>query len=386
MIPSAPRSTLTPDQAAARSWPAVIIGAGPAGAVAALAAAQRGLHVLLIDKARFPRPKVCGGCLNQAAISVLHSVHAADLLAACGAVPLHRMTLASGRHHAHFDLPPGMAISRTSFDAALIQRAIDSGVHFLDQTAIHIRNGIATFGQHSLTTGVILVCDGLKGTALDADHAPVIRPDARLGVGAFVEAPSEIYPPGIIHMACAADGYVGLVRVENSLLNIAAAIDPQAIPRHGSIHAMLQNIIQQAGFPALPWPDEPDTYHGIGALTRRRQQWWAPQTFIVGDAASYIEPFTGEGMAWAMAGGLSVVPFLQTAIRDGWHDALGQQWQSHWQRQLAPRQRLCRLIAWALRRALLTQLATRSLHHWPGGSRWVTAILNRPWQLERELP
>ena len=53
------------------TWDALVIGAGPAGSVAARELARRGCRVLLVDKATFPRPKVCGCCVNGAAIRAL---------------------------------------------------------------------------------------------------------------------------------------------------------------------------------------------------------------------------------------------------------------------------------------------------------------------------
>ena len=376
------KPTITADQALAGSWDAVIVGAGPAGAVVAIVAAQRGLRVLLIDKSQFPRFKCCGGCLNQSALSVLQHIGADDLVASMGAMPVSSMQIAAGGYCADFALPPSVAISRTAFDPLLIGHAITCGAHFLDQTVIHIRNGTAMIGQHALTAGIIVVSDGLKGTALDETHAPVVQSKARLGVGVILDVPPETYPPGVIHMACNAQGYVGMVRVEEGRLNLAAAIDAQAIARHGNLTLTLQHIIEHAGMLPPPLPTTSDVFHGVGALTRRRKKWWAPNVFIIGDAAGYIEPFTGEGMAWAMAGGVNVVPFMQTVLRQGWHDEIGQQWQAHWQQQLAPRQRLCKLIAWALRKPALTTLTARSLHYWPKASGIVTRQLNRPWPLE----
>jgi flavin-dependent dehydrogenase len=383
---SALEPTLCTKEALAQSWDAVIVGAGPAGAAAAIAAAQRSLRVLLIDKCRFPRFKCCGGCLNQAALSVLEHLGVGDLHACLGAATVSRMQIAAGGRCADFALPPSLAVSRTVFDPMLIRHAITHGAHFLDQTAIHIHQGTAMIGEHALNARVIIVSDGLKGTSLTEQHAPNIASDARLGVGVMLDEPSEHYPTGVIHMACDKDGYVGMVRVEEGQLNLAAAIDATAIARHGTITRTLQHIIEQAGLVSPSLPATSSGFHGVGALTRRRKRWWAPNVLIIGDAAGYIEPFTGEGMAWAMAGGVYVVPFMQTIIKHGWQDAIGQQWQAHWQRQLAPRQRLCKRIAWALRNPALTTVATRILQCWPNTSGIVTRQLNRPWPLESINP
>src|SRR5262249_26661731 len=67
-------ATLTLEEAARRSWHALVVGAGPAGATAARELARRGLDVLLVDRAAFPRWKVCGCCLNGNALATLAHV------------------------------------------------------------------------------------------------------------------------------------------------------------------------------------------------------------------------------------------------------------------------------------------------------------------------
>ncbi len=74
-------------------WDAIVIGAGPAGALAARELAGKGVRVLLVEKRRFPRGKVCGGCLNGRALSILDSVGLGSLVAGSGGVPLGGLQL-----------------------------------------------------------------------------------------------------------------------------------------------------------------------------------------------------------------------------------------------------------------------------------------------------
>ena len=71
--------TLSPEAAARRLWDVAVVGAGPAGSLAARELARRGAAVLLIDRARFPRYKVCGGCLNPRAIRQLEKAGLGNL-------------------------------------------------------------------------------------------------------------------------------------------------------------------------------------------------------------------------------------------------------------------------------------------------------------------
>src|ERR1019366_8245574 len=101
-------------EAGARSWDVVVVGAGPAGSLAARELARRGAAVLLLDKAHFPRAKVCGGCLTLKALATLTAVGLGTLADGCGAIPLASLSLAVARAQARVSLP-GKALSREAF-------------------------------------------------------------------------------------------------------------------------------------------------------------------------------------------------------------------------------------------------------------------------------
>src|SRR5262245_4497445 len=114
-----------------RTWDVIIVGAGPAGAMAAFELAQRSLHVLLVDKNTFPRAKVCGCCLNGQALELLRARGLESTVHRLGAVRLRHLLLASDGHRAALPLPTGVALSREAFDMSLINAAIGASVTFL---------------------------------------------------------------------------------------------------------------------------------------------------------------------------------------------------------------------------------------------------------------
>src|SRR5260370_14787903 len=114
-------SQLTDDR---RSWDVIVIGAGPAGAMAAYELARRSLRVLLVDKSAFPRPKVCGCCLNGQALAVLQGRGVGHLIDEQEAVPLRQVVLAAEGHRAVIPLPAGVATSREAFAFGLIYAAL----------------------------------------------------------------------------------------------------------------------------------------------------------------------------------------------------------------------------------------------------------------------
>jgi 2-polyprenyl-6-methoxyphenol hydroxylase-like FAD-dependent oxidoreductase len=375
-------------EAAARSWDVIVTGAGPAGVVAARELARQGAAVLLVDKAAFPRGKVCGGCFNQRALATLHSLGLEAGLAPQGAVPLQRMRLATQGRCAEFPLPGGVALSRETFDAMLVEAATEAGVAFLPTTearaeGCHTDHRWLTLRQGTLTvtvsTRLLLVADGLGGGVLHQEPSlhRQIEPHSRLGAGVLLSQAPESFPPGILFMACGRGGYVGAVRVEGGRLNLAAALDPAWVKSQGGLGCAALAILQAAGFPVpMDLADAP--WRGTPLLTRRLLHPYAERVFVLGDAAGYVEPFTGEGMAWALASGVAVVPLAIQAVQ-GWREILGRRWELTHRRLVRERQRVIRIAAQVLRQPRLTAAVVSLLQYLPALATPVVRWLNQPW-------
>ena len=350
-----------------------VVGAGPAGAVTAFAAARRGLSVVLLDKATFPRRKVCGCCLNAHALSALDAVGLGDLPTRLGAVPLTRIELAARGRSATLPQVGSVSLSRDAFDVALIAAAADAGANFRQGVAVKLvgRDGD---GWHLDAGGPVRArrlvdASGLNGRVLDSD--PVVSPTARIGAGTVLDRPAGDYRRGTIYLGAGRGGYVGLVRLEDGRLDVAAAFDAAHVRATGSLAAAADAVLREAGMPTLP-PDA--AWKGTPPLTRRSQRIAGPGWFAVGDAAGYIEPFTGEGMAWAVAGAASLAPLL--TADDG--DNVATAWRAAYRRHVVARQYPCRAIAALLRAPGLCGVAVRALQRWPAVAGPVVRQLNRP--------
>lgn len=370
---------MDPDELS-REWDAVVVGAGIAGAMSALHLARTNLRVLLVEKSAWPRAKACGGCLNAAAMRALASsgIELREGSAYTG------MRLCCLGRVAHLPLPPGVAISRMRLDAILVQHAIDAGVRFIPATRATLdgptRHGRGVVLRNPsarcvVDARVVLDCGGLA-TRLLPDPAWRIAPRARIGVAAILpEAPAG-YRSGIIHMACAAQGYVGLVRAENGATNIAAALDPVWCHEAGGPAATVAEILRTEGFPAMQNLHRLD-WRGTPRLTRMRRRLGAERrVLIVGDAAGYVEPFTGEGMAWALADAAAVVPFAREAV-GFWADDIAERWSARHLRMLRAQQRVCRGISALLRHPSLLAVTLPLLDRAPAMALPLTAWLNR---------
>jgi flavin-dependent dehydrogenase len=353
-------------------FPVVVVGAGPAGSVAARELSRRGLRVLLADKAHFPRPKVCGGCLNRSAVATLGRLGLGHVLKECGAVPLTAVRVAAGRRSAELRLPGGVAVSREALDAALVREAERAGATVRPWTLI----------RPPFTAPVTIVATGLAGAAAESHAAP----GSRLGAGVLVPAEQvpAFYRPGTVYMSTARGGYVGLVRVEGDRLDVAAAFDADFVRACGGLGPAAEAVLETTGWPlppglaVLPWKGTP-------ALTRTPAAVAGPGWFAVGDAAGYIEPFTGEGMAWAVSSAAAVAPLAVEAVRRP--DArLAHKWERTHARLIRRRQWMCRAVARGLRSPTVTGLAVRLLSVLPTLARPAVALLNRPPALPHGSP
>jgi flavin-dependent dehydrogenase len=369
-------ASLTLQQAGKPIWGTIVVGAGPAGAMAARELARRGVSVLLVDQASFPRYKVCGCCLNGRALAALSAIGMGNLATRSGAVPLLTIELACGGRAVRIPLEGSVALSREALDTALIREAVAAGAAFLPQTRaalgacgnadvriVELHQGPA---RTQASARCVLAADGLGGKLLGRAGVAAAppAPHSRIGVGAVAEQAPAYYRSGIVYMSCGAHGYLGLVRLEDGRLDAAAALDASWVRACGGPARAATSLLAEAGWPPIAGLGEA-AWRGTPALTRRATRRAADRLFVLGDAAGYVEPFTGEGMAWALAGGLAVAPLAARASQR-WTPELAAVWTAKFRHVVARRQFACHAAALVLRHPLLARIIIRLLTHLPG--------------------
>jgi flavin-dependent dehydrogenase len=106
----------------------------------------------------------------------------------------------------------------------------------------------------------------------------------------------------------------------------------------------------------------------------------------VGDAAGYVEPFTGEGMSWALGGAWTLAPILRRAV-EGWRQEHLEEWSRSFRETVGRAQRLSRRVAWALDRPRMSRAALRLLGRMPRlAGPFVAAAASPPGPLRRRAP
>jgi menaquinone-9 beta-reductase len=334
-------------------WDAVIVGAGPAGGVAAALLAERGASVLLVEKSDWPRDKVCGGCLSAPAVRALASAGLGHILATSQRI--NQVAWQSGGQSMCLDAPGGAAISRGDFDGALIAQAIRRGCRFSPRTGAQLLSSdhagdyreltLTTSGQtQTIKSHLVLACDGIGGTFLANEPWAqwTIARNAWMGVSTTCpEWPGRL-ASGTIYMQVGHGGYVGLVRLGDGQVHLAAALDPAACRRSGGPARLVEAILFSRGRDI--WPGLTHArFRGSGALTRRRSELGNHRILAIGDACGYAEPFTGEGMAWAIAGAIQVVQMLPAEL-ENWPIDLPRRWQARHAATIAIRQKWCKAL------------------------------------------
>jgi flavin-dependent dehydrogenase len=371
-------------------WDVVTIGAGPAGSLVSCLLARIGARVLLVERKAFPRSKVCGGCLNAHALASLDRAGLAGRVRALGGRPIREVRIHQRSRVARLPIPAGLAVSRAALDGELAAAAAEAGAVFAPETAALVQDEAASpadEGWRSVSLAplrgstsvvrarVVLIADGLSHSSLRS--CPSLRSlpvrGARVGVGGFAPAGAVGTAPGAITMAVGRHGYVGAVEVENGRINVAAALDGRFLKAHAGTADAIAAILAEADVPCDGRLDAVD-WSGTIPLTRRMAYPAARRLFVLGDAAGYVEPFTGEGMAWAFAAAEAVVPLASRAI-GGWHDELARAWAAAYARRIGREQRWCRAVARVLRMPAVVTSVVAILQHHPGLARPVLAHL-----------
>jgi flavin-dependent dehydrogenase len=281
------------------AYDVAIVGGGPGGSACAAVCAAGGLRTLLIEREKFPREKVCGDCLNPAAWPVLARLGVEDAVRALPSSPLRSVEFADARgRHLRFRLPDGpraeLGIRRSHLDALLLESAKARGAEVREGTAVEriVRDGAAwriTAGERTFTARTLVAADGRNSTV--ARLLGILPEAARDRVALQTHFPATPELDGRVVMRFLPWGYSGLAAVGDGLLNLCLVARPCDI---GALKAW---AIAQFHLPA----DQP--WRTVTPLSRAPLRPAREGLLLVGDAVRVVEPFTGEGIYYALASG-----------------------------------------------------------------------------------
>ena len=307
-------------------YDAIVVGAGPGGAAAAAFMARNGLSTLLVEKATFPRDKVCGDAISGKSMGVMRRLGIEDQIESLPYTPIRGVTFSSP-DGAQLSVPfrteglPGFVCKRKIFDEAVFRSAVSAGVEVRQQCEMRrLRtSGGRITGVHLRHEGKSLVIESPIVVGADGAYSTVARELGMnqlsprhyvAGLRSYYEDVSDLGRSGYIELHFVREvlpGYFWIFALPNGAANVGLGMLSSTVKRRDiRLKPLLDRVIGSERFrdrfrgarrsgPVVGW----GLPLGSRSRTMAGDGW-----MLIGDAASLIDPFTGEGIGNAMLSGM----------------------------------------------------------------------------------
>jgi flavin-dependent dehydrogenase len=375
------------------AWDVAVIGGGIAGSAAAALLAQHGLGVILFEKGKFPRQKVCGEFLSPDGADVLQRVGVWPQIHLHNPPTIHSLTLTVGRAEARRKLPvPGQGVSRWLLDDALWQHAQRVGVTTRDRSTVqHIEGNLqrgfsltvrrANGASTPVRSRVILCATGRQGQPWAQRRTPKVGVTRRfVGIKAHVRG---VPLDGHVELHTIHHGYCGLAEVTGDVTNLCCWVEMRAFRHAGGTpecflaSALGQNtrlrarvhLAEQLG---APWVTT--SYADGRTVTPVEAGIWN-----IGDGAAMVAPLTGDGMGMALCTAELAATITRLSFQHEltWEQA-SREYTRQWRRRFLPRLRWGRYLEGILLRPRTAGLACFALH-------WIPSLTDMLYHRTRQI-
>ena len=315
----------------------LVVGGGPAGASAAWHLARLGVPVTVVDRARFPRDKVCAEYLSPQAARILDAMGVMPAIERTRPARLAGMRVRSpagsvisgsfaGAHRFRGHCDRGLALRRTLLDAILLDAARSAGARIVERVRVtalaHGSDGTVTGVEGVSGSGaawrasarLVVGADGLRTVVgRRAGLTRVARWPRRIALVTHFRDVAGMDEFGEMHVE--RGGYAGLARVGEELVNFSLVVPMRSGVRDPErfLHDWIAARPHLASRFARARRDGPVRVTGPFASSARTA--WCRGVALVGDAADFFDPFTGEGVYAALRGGELLAPFAAAAAR-----------------------------------------------------------------------
>jgi flavin-dependent dehydrogenase len=302
----------------------LVAGAGPAGSATATLLARAGFSVVLVDRAAFPRDKACSEYMSPEAVRILARLGVVESLEKAGAFPLAGMKVIGPRGataHGKFALaghhpfrPTGLSISRRILDNEVLSAARAAGATILERTCVeellYERGGVAgavvrdhSGQRYALPARLTVGADGLRSVVARRLGRRKHGTSRRMAFVAHVARVSGMGSSAELHFRD--DAYLGLNQIGHDQTNVALVVPAErAAHARGGVQRFFAEML--AEFPGVRERVEAGEVVrpvlATGPFAVRSARVIAPGALLVGDAADFFDPATGDGIYSALRG------------------------------------------------------------------------------------
>ncbi|MGR4065430.1 MAG: NAD(P)/FAD-dependent oxidoreductase [Vulcanimicrobiaceae bacterium] len=318
-----------------RRFDVAVAGSGPAGAACALRLSRLGFAVALIDERAFPRPKLCGEYLNLGAVRELRELGMGPVLVSEGA-PLRGMRLFAHGEIAEFAFSSAAySVSREILDERIRSAALDSGAQGIAgrlQTVARSDFGVEITvlqppGETlEISSRYLVGADGMRSTV--ARLCKLARPagEGRFAVGGHY---AGLDLCDWIEMYASDGGYVALNPLSGDVANAVFVLSREHLMRaRNDLAGELErfSVTSTGGRRSVEDDGLQGKRNSIGPISQRTSRPACRNVLLVGDAAAFVDPFTGQGVYLALAGARHAAASISRALhhaveeRSAWRD------------------------------------------------------------------
>ncbi|GAC1324196.1 MAG: geranylgeranyl reductase family protein [Chloroflexota bacterium] len=315
----------------------IVAGAGPAGSVTAILLARLGYQVRLVDARHFPRSKPCGEFMSP---GVMNTLRRLDLEVALRQIPprdvagMNIIGPSGASMQVEYQVDgvrrDAITLRRVDLDTQLVRLAAAEGVEVCEGVRVRgprLNDGTVVglvasrHGQEDVMRArLTVVADGAQSALARAlGLRKPARWPVRLGLVAhYEENPGFTFTHGQMHVGHG--GYCGIAPLPDGRLNVAMVLRADAV-RSSRLPA--KAVFEQwiRSHRALAQDLEPHSrsspVFGIGPVGSRAVRPWFPGALLVGDAAGFFDPFTGEGIFRALNGAEMAAQVAHDALTRG---------------------------------------------------------------------
>lgn len=353
------------------NYDVIIAGGGPAGSSAAIHLASRGARVLLAEQKKFPRPKLCGEFISPECVTQFDRLGVAGQMLARRPSPLTE-TVFYSEAGASVSVPSewfsnggvALGLSRAEMDERLLRRAAEVGVDVREETSVTSLNferarimGVnlkARKSEYPVRARITIDATGrarvLARMAEKTGQAPHTRQRELVAFKAHLR--NTRVASGACEIYFYRGGYGGLSSIENGLSNLCFIVNAHEVRRcQSNADRVVREIVchnQRASHTLRNAASETDwlavSLEGFGCHSPTP----VDGLLAIGDAASFIDPFTGSGMLMALESGElvanAIAPQLSELENPLLLRLLSEQYRAAYERQFNSRLRLCSLI------------------------------------------